>query len=136
MNHIEQLRKIEADGKVFTTAILGAGYVAGGVVDIIEIIPAFTVSLIVNRTVQRAIDLLEISGVDKENIVVSDDKDVLMKAMSAGRHAVTSSYQLLPQLDIDIAIEATGAIDYGTNAILKCLDSRIDVVSYLSLIHI
>jgi len=71
VNKLEKLRKLEADGACYTVALLGAGYVSGGVIDIIEETPGFRVALVVNRTTQKATDLLESKAISKSDIVCS-----------------------------------------------------------------
>lgn len=130
MNKLEKLRELEAEGTCYTVALLGAGYVAGGVIDIIEATPGFRVVLVINRTTEKAVKLLESKGVEAPDIVCSDDVADLKAALESGKTAVSSEYSVVSQLGVDVFIEATGAIDYGTSAILHCLDSGIDVLSY------
>jgi len=130
VNKLEKLRELEAGGVCYKVALLGAGYVGGGVIDIIEETPGFRVALVINRTTEKATKLLESKGTEGGEIVCSDDVGDLAAAIDSGKPAVSSDYSVVPQLDIDIFIEATGAIDYGTSAILHCLDSGIDVLSY------
>lgn len=111
-------------------AVLGAGYVGTGVVHSIAGAPGMRPALLVNRTPGRAINALAGLGIAPADIVVSDDVDVLERAIRSGTPAATTDVSAVANLPIDLAIEATGALDYGTESILGLLASGIDVVSF------
>ena len=111
-------------------AIVGAGYVATGVVHAIAQSPGMQPSLVVNRNTTRAIAALTQLGVSENDIVVSDSKDELIAAVRSGTPAVTTHASVLAELPIDVVVEATGALDYGTETILGMLDAGKHVVSF------
>ena len=113
-----------------TVAIVGAGYVACGVINILHHCPATTPQLIVNRHVDKAIAAFEALGIERRDIVVSDERRPLLDALTSGRYAVTSDQALLESLPINIVVEATGAIDYGTRVILAALRAGQHVISF------
>lgn len=111
-------------------AIVGAGYVASGVMQTLMHTPGMTPGIVVNRNTERAIAAIEKLGVARDAIVVSDNKDVLAAALAQKRFAVTDDHTVLTSLPVDVVIEATGALDYGCRVILEALRAGQHVVSY------
>ena len=122
-------RRAESQGEA-SVAVIGAGYVGTGVVHTIAQSPGMRPSLIVNRNTDRAVDALTQMGVSAEDIVRSDSADDLTTAIRAGTPAVTSHAAVIADLPIDIVVEATGALDYGTESTLAMLDAGKHVVSF------
>lgn len=119
----------EANGDA-PIAIVGAGYVATGVVHSIAQSPGMRPALVVNRTPERAVQAFTQMGVSSDDIVISDDPTELAAAILAGTPAVTSAASIITELPIPIVIEATGALNYGTETILAMLDAGKHVVSF------
>lgn len=113
-----------------TVAVIGAGYVGTGVVHAIAQSPGMRPSLVVNRNTDRAVAALTQMGVDSESILVSDDATDLVEAIRAGTPAVTPHAAIVAELPIDVVVEATGALNYGTETILAMLDAGKHVVSF------
>lgn len=111
-------------------AVIGAGYVATGVVHSIAQSPGMRPALVVNRTPGRAIDAYAQLGIDPEDVLVSDSIDDLSSAIRSGKPAVTSYSAVIARLPIDVVVEATGALDYGAESILTLLDAGKHVVSF------
>ena len=87
-------------------------------------------SVIVNRNTGRAVDALTQMGIKADDIIHSDSVDELVTAIRSGRPAITSHAGILVDLPIDVVVEATGALDYGTETILAMLDAGKHVVSF------
>lgn len=126
-NRLQRRADSFGDAKV---AVVGAGYVGTGVVHAIAGSPGMQPSLIVNRNTGRAVDALTQFGVKADDIIHSDNVDELATAIRAGRPAITSHAGIVAELPIDLVVEATGALDYGTETILAMLDAGKHVVSF------
>ena len=111
-------------------AIIGAGYVARGVVHTLFRAPGMRPAIIVNRTTEHAVAIYESLGILRQQIVISNEKSSLTAAISAGKPCVAESFEALDDLPIELVVEATGALDYGTRAILASLDAGRHVVSF------
>jgi predicted homoserine dehydrogenase-like protein len=117
-------------GNEIRVAVVGAGYVGRGIVYRLERSLGMRTAMVVNRTVGHAVRALELAGLDPRSIVVSEDTDELALAIEAGVPAVASSLEVLSALEgIDVVVEATGAIDFGADAVLTALRAGKDVVS-------
>jgi predicted homoserine dehydrogenase-like protein len=125
-----RLRRLESEGCPARVAVVGAGYVGRGLVHRLERTPGLRAALVVNRTVRAGVEAYQRIGHDRRHITVSDDRDVLAGALAEGRPAVTASAELVPALeDVDVVVEATGALDHGAMVMLACLEGGKDVVS-------
>lgn len=111
-------------------AVIGAGYVATGVVHTLSAAIGMRPAVIVNRSTERAVSIFEKQGYDRSDIVVSCNSSTIANAITAGLPVVTESHEVLSSLPIDIVVEATGALDYGASVILTALDAGIHVVSF------
>lgn len=120
----------QENGRI-TPAIAGAGFVARGLVHHLARTPGIAPPVLANRTLDRAQTLLLEAGYDAASVVVTDEPDALQQAIADGRPVVTSDARNVAQLDgIGLLIEATGAMDYGTDVIRAALQAGVDVVSY------
>ena len=111
-------------------AVIGAGYVGTGVVHTIAQSPGMRPSVVVNRNTDRAVAALTKMGVPADDVLISESVDDLVAAIRSGTPAVTPHASILTDLPIDTVVEATGALDYGTESILAMLDAGKNVVSF------
>ncbi len=126
----ERLRRLESEGRPARVAVVGAGYVGQGLVHRLERTPGLRAAMVVNRTVSAGVEAYERVGHDRAHIVVSDEPGELVSAIDDSRPAVTAAADVLPGLDeIDVVVEATGAVDHGAIVMLSCLEAGRDVVS-------
>ncbi len=130
MDSWTRLQAFERENGQIPIAIVGAGYVASGVVHVLEHTPGVRPAIIVNRTPAHAIKAFTDLGVNEDDIVISDDPGILAKAIARQRPAITHHYDVLSNLAIGAVVEATGALDYGTRAILASIEYGHHVVSY------
>lgn len=119
MTMFNRLRKRQAAGQTINVAVAGAGLIGRGVAHQVELTPGMRTALIVNRTVEHAVDAYIACGRARHEIVVSDNLRELQAALTAERPAVTSQFQAIGDLNgIDVAVEVTGAVEYGADMAL------------------
>ena len=87
-------------------------------------------ALVVNRTPDRAVQAFTQMGVSQRRHRDLRRSDELAAAILDGTPAVTSAASIITDLPIPIVIEATGALNYGTETILAMLDAGKHVVSF------
>lgn len=126
----QRLQRREAEQGREPIAIVGAGYVGTGVVHSIGQSPGMRPALVINRNTDRAVAAFTKMGFAAEDIVVSDDRMRIEQAIAAGTPAVTTDAAMIMALPISVVVEATGALDYGTETTLAVLDSGRHVVSF------
>jgi predicted homoserine dehydrogenase-like protein len=111
-------------------AIVGAGFVARGLLHRLVRRPRMAPPLLANRSLDRAIHIFAAAGVERGQLVVSDDATELSAAIADGRPAVTTDAGVLSEVrGIDVVVEATGAMEFGTRTILAALQAKQHVVS-------
>lgn len=126
----QRLARHDAEHGKEPIAIVGSGYVGSGVVHSIGQSPGMRPALVVNRNPERAIAAFVAMGWNAADVVTSDDRIELERAIATDVPAVTTAASVLTELPIRIVVEATGALDYGTNTILSVLDSGRNVISF------
>jgi len=125
-----RLAQLEGEGRPARVAVVGAGYVGQGLVHRLERTPGLRAAVVVNRTPAAGVEAYERVGHDRRDIVVGDEPEELVSAIADLRPAVTTAAEILPGLnEIDVVVEATGAIDHGATVMLSCLEAGKDVVS-------
>jgi predicted homoserine dehydrogenase-like protein len=111
-------------------AVVGAGFVGRGLIHRLQRLEGFAPPLVANRDLDRARRALERAGASPDAIVASSDPDVLSQALRDARPAITSEAGVLPDVaGIDVVVEATGAMEFGTRVMLAALEAGRDVVS-------
>ncbi len=110
-------------------AIVGAGFVGRGLIHRLLRRRGFKPPLVVNRDEGRARRALQDAGVH-EVPLVSEDPDLLANALAEGLPAIVTDAAVLPEVPgIDLVVEVTGAMTYGTKVILDALRAGRHVVS-------
>ena len=107
---------------MISVAVAGAGLMGRGTIRQINLTPGMCASLVINRSIERAVDALIDCGTDAADIVVSNRCNELQEAIHARRPAVTSCVQALRDLEgIDAAVEVTGAVEYGASMAMHAI---------------
>lgn len=126
LRRLERERLARGDAAV---ALIGAGFVGRGIAYQLGRTPGLRPAIIVNRTIAHAVDAYRTAGYDVEQVLVSEDQAELEEAILAGRPCVSTHYDVLADLPVEVVMEATGSHEYGALAIRACLESGHDVVS-------
>ena len=115
------LRQREADGKPIRVGIVGAGFMARGVVNqVVNSVPGMRLVAIANRTLNRAVQAYTEAGV--EEIAFVNSQKALENCINTGRPAVTQDPMLLCSADgIDCLIDATGAVEHGAQVTMQAI---------------
>jgi predicted homoserine dehydrogenase-like protein len=109
-------------------AVVGAGFMGTALVRQIALTPGMRVALVVARRPEIAVSAY--TGAGLSDPVVTDDPAALARAVADESPAVTREPTAIAELDqIDVVVEATGALEYGANVILGALAAGKDVVS-------
>jgi predicted homoserine dehydrogenase-like protein len=119
-----------ACGKPISVAVFGAGYVGRNLVHLLDRLPGFVPAVVVNRSLERAIDTYVAAGSRADEISVAHDERTLRRAIERGAPVVTAEPDLAISYDgFDVFAETTGAIDYGAAVMLSAVRAHRAVVS-------
>ena len=125
---LERLADRTAEHGEVAVAVVGAGFMGRGLVQQIALTPGMRVALVVARRPEIAVEAFSAAGLLEP--LVSDDSAALADAVGAGRAAVTRDAAATAELEeIDVVVEATGALEFGAAVILGALQAGKDVVS-------
>lgn len=75
--------------------------------------PGVRPAVIINRTVENAVQVFLDVGYSKSDIVVSDCPSTLANAIQKEKPAVAQHYEAIKDLPVGAVVEATSAMDYG-----------------------
>jgi predicted homoserine dehydrogenase-like protein len=110
--------------------VIGAGSVAQGLVHLLSRVEGFRPAIIVNRTPAHGVAAYTNAGVRASDVVVADDERTARSAVAARRPTVTANPGVALALDdLDVVVEATGALDFGAEVVLEALQAGRSVVS-------
>ena len=111
-------------------AVIGAGFMGKGLVYQLSKMPGMHPALVVNRTPERAIAAYVESGYKRQHILVSDDPKALAAAVMEKRPAVSAESEIAGAVaTLDVAIEATGAVELGAREALSCIRNKKHFIS-------
>jgi predicted homoserine dehydrogenase-like protein len=115
------LQKREQSGQPIRVAVIGAGFMARGVVlQICTAAVGMRVVAVANRTLEGAQRAYRESGVDGVRVV--DSAAALEEAIRSGTPAVTEDALLLCRADgIDAIVEVTGTIEHAARVTLEAI---------------
>ena len=68
-----KLKIMHENGKYIRTAIVGAGQMGKGLVSQLAYLKGFKPSLLINRHIEKAIEAFSIAGVNKENLIITNN---------------------------------------------------------------
>jgi predicted homoserine dehydrogenase-like protein len=131
MTHLfRQLQRLDAKNQSIRVGVIGIGFMGRGLVYQLSRMPGLFPALLVNRTVNRAIDAYRQAGFNEHEIVVSDSPRILSEAVQRGKPAITSTLEAaMAVAGVDVFIEATGAVDHGARAALLAIWHKKHFVS-------
>jgi predicted homoserine dehydrogenase-like protein len=116
------------ENRPIRVGIVGAGFMSQGLTNqIVHSTPGMRVSAISNRQVQRAIDVFRYAGFDA--VEVADSQCALDDAASRGRPVAAADAMLLARSDeIEVLVDATGAVEFGAQVALEAFRHGKDVI--------
>jgi predicted homoserine dehydrogenase-like protein len=107
-----RLQALEAAGTPIRVALVGAGFMGAGLTNqIVNSVPGMTISVIVNRTVDKGLAAYTDAGVDD---AIAADGRTLADALERARPVVTDDLDTVcASAHVDVVVDATGAVEYG-----------------------
>jgi predicted homoserine dehydrogenase-like protein len=121
------LREREAAGAPIRVGIVGAGFMAQGLVNqIANSVAGMRVAAVAGRRLERAEHVVTYAGLQAAPV---ESLDGLAAARAGGAIAITTDPLLLCRSpEIDVIVEVTGAVEYATHVVLEAFAHGKDVV--------
>ena len=112
------LKAREASGKPIRVGMIGSGFMGTGLANqIINTFVGMRLVAIYNRHPERAMNTYRTAGVEPREVTAQSD---LEAAIGAATPAVTGDAMLLCRsAQIDVLIDVTGAVEFGTHVLLE-----------------
>lgn len=124
------LEKREQAGKPIRVGMIGAGFMARGItIQILQSLKGMRLVAIANRKPEKARKAYEEAGVSADAIVSVTSVTQLEQAIASAKPAITEDPLLLCRAEnIDVLIEVTGSIEYGSRVVLEAISNGKHVV--------
>src|SRR3954453_7382073 len=131
MTHLfRELRRRQERGEPVRAGVIGAGFMGRGLVYQLSKMPGMHPALGVNRTPEKAVAAYVSAGEKREHVLVSDDVAKLAAAVGERRPAVATTPEIAGSVStLDVAIEATGAVELGAREALSCIRNKKHFIS-------
>jgi predicted homoserine dehydrogenase-like protein len=115
-------------GKPIKVAILGGGFMAQGLTNqIVNSVPAMRMVAIYSRKPQKALHVLNYSGLENPIEVVTQAQ--LDDAIRDGKPVFTQDVMLLARSEhVDLIVDTTGSVEFGAHVLLEAFKHVKDVV--------
>jgi predicted homoserine dehydrogenase-like protein len=118
----------QKNGRPIRVALLGAGFISQGLANhIVHTKPGMRLVGVFNRRVQRAFDLCQYAGVN--DVAAPSTQREVDLAIGEGKVVVTDDpFMLARSTAIDVLVDVTGSVEFGTRVALEAFRHRKDVV--------
>ncbi|MEI6713125.1 MAG: NAD(P)-dependent oxidoreductase [Verrucomicrobiota bacterium] len=122
MNVFRELRRRQQFGRVIRVAVVGIGAMGRGIAAQLKSMPGVAPAILVNRTLERAIEAWVQLGFAREEVVVSEDVRSLEAAVAMGKPAVSRCPYVAAAVDgIEVVVEATGTLEPAARLVLAAI---------------
>lgn len=113
------LRAREEEGRPIRVGMVGAGFMGQGLTNQIEnSVPGMRMAAIYNRHPRRAVDVYAYAG--HESVPSTASQVVLDERVSSGEPVVAEDpFLLCRSPEIDVLVDVTGSVEFGTQVILE-----------------
>ena len=110
-------------------AVSGIGSMGRGIALQLRAMPGLEPCILVNRTVERAVEAWVLAGAAREEIVVTDDPRLLEIAVEQGLPCVCREPEsAVAVTGVEVFVEATGTVGPAARAVLRAIAARKHVV--------
>jgi predicted homoserine dehydrogenase-like protein len=121
---------VSANRRSISVGVVGTGYFGSGLLRRLALIDGFRPRVAANRTLERALLAFERSGIERQNITVTDDLGRAQTALDEERFVATTDLQLPGALaGIEVIAEATGDLLVGAQIAVAAIRAGKHVVA-------
>jgi predicted homoserine dehydrogenase-like protein len=118
----------EKEGRPIRVALIGAGFMSHGLANhIVNTTPGMRLVGVYNRRPQRAFDLCEYAGV-KDVVSPTVQREVDLAIREGKTVATGDAFLLARSSEIDVLVDVTGSVEFGTRVAFEAFKHGKDVV--------
>jgi predicted homoserine dehydrogenase-like protein len=122
------LKAREKEGRPIRVALIGAGFMSRGLANhIVNTTPGMRLVGVYNRRSQRAFDLCEYAGV-KDVVSPLVQTEVNLAIREGKVIATEDAFLLARSSEVDVLVDVTGSVEFGTQVALEAFKHGKDVV--------
>ena len=124
-----KLRELEEDNKHIKVALVGAGLMGKGMVSQMTLVKGIMPSLVIDRTLDKAIEAYTLAGVSREDILIAKTLKDINIGMERNKFIVCNDIQLASKANlIDVVVDATGKPDAGARIAMDSIMNNKHIV--------
>ena len=125
MTRLDRLQAhVSSTGRPVRVALVGAGQMGRGLAAQVGRIPGLDLTAVVDVDAERAANALRVGGHDRSET----DVDRAAAAIEAGVSVAITDASVLPELDVDVVVEATGVPEIGAQVAESCMEGGKHVI--------
>ena len=125
----KKLANLKATNQEIRCAIIGAGQMGKGLITQFLMIPGVTPTIIANRTVQKAYDIMLGCGVNPSDIAIVETLEQANTAIAQGKWVITHDPAIACMADtVQCVVEATGVPELGAFVATTAIEHRKHIV--------
>ncbi len=129
MELYRRLQRLESEGKPIRVGLVGCGQMGSGFVRVTNRMVGMNTRAISDIDVKRPLGVFAALGLDKDDVVVTNQHNVAEDALRRGKRVITEDAVLLPQLEgLDALVEATGMTEIGAEVAWNAILNRKNIV--------
>ncbi len=129
MHLYRELRRRHQYGRIIKVIVSGIGSMGRGIALQLRAMSGMEPAILVNRSIERAVDAWLAAGVPRDEIVVSDDPRLLEIAVEQGMACVSRDVSAaLSVRGIEVLVEATGTVAPAARSVLSAINCGKHVV--------
>lgn len=129
MELYRRLQQLEAEGKPIRLGLVGCGQMGSGLVHVTSRMTGMDTMAISDIDVKRPLGVFAAIGLDKDDVVVTNQRNAAEDALRRGKRVVTEDAVLIAQLEgLDALVEATGMTEIGAEVAWNAIMARKNIV--------
>ncbi len=124
-----KLLKLHEEGKPIRVGLIGAGQMGKDIVAQVSCMVGMDIPVVVDLSTETALEAYKLSGLDLDQVVITEDLKVAEEAVVQGKKVATTNYHIAIQLScVQVVIDATGSPEMGARVSLECFNNKKHIV--------
>ncbi|MPW25120.1 NAD(P)-dependent oxidoreductase [Alkalibaculum sp. M08DMB] len=129
LNLNTKLREYQESGKTIRMGLVGAGQMGKGMVSQVMLMKGMIPAIVVDINVENAIESYTLTGIRREDIVVTSKLSEANSAIEQGKWVASDNADIPAQANlIDVVVDATGVPDVGAKVALDAIMNKKHIV--------
>jgi len=125
----DKLQELDRNNKNIKVALVGAGLMGKGMVSQMTLVKGITPSLVVDRTLEKAIEAYTCAGISRDDIVIAKNIRDINIAMEKDKYIVSDNIDLIAKGNlIQVVVDATGRPDAGAKIAMDAINNKKHIV--------